>query len=314
MSTNPPEPPRDPLLDLIPRTDPEAIPLLSPKPPAPAIVHSPVSGNRPLYWKEVNLGRTAAGMMIADMAWMCFGALVVVSGIFSVVFASSNERSGLLTHTQTTPFFFMYTLVPAIVLWASVGHRLSASITSERERRTLGTLLILPINRSAMLWSKWFGAFRRAYRPLIVIVLSLLAGTSTMAIHPLSAVLQLVVIATHCVFAASFGMFLSAICRSSAKARLIVFATIPAFVIGTWLFHYYPTATDRLPQPPAPTIAFDGLNPLRTMEIVTFGWHDARAIAASQSATAIAAGLFLYAALSAALWFAAWCRFRRETA
>jgi ABC-type transport system involved in multi-copper enzyme maturation permease subunit len=307
-SAGPPEPIRDPLLDLIPPTfdaDGARIwPALPTRDRAPPVMLAlpPVNEYYPLLWKEAFVGRSADATLMADMAWMCFGVLVVVTALLAL---TGQEQLADLPRSV----FLAFLAPPAAALITGVAYRLAGSITHEREARTLEGLLALPCDRTAVLAAKWLGAFRRAGRVLIMLALTLVMGTIGKAIHPLSAALLLAAILVHAAFGATLGLFLSTTCRSTVRARLFLFATSLAILAGTWLGHQYAGGPV---EPNWPTLIYDGFNPIRTFEMLTFGRIDIYEARWSVSGIALLFGLAAYAVGTAVLWLGTVCRFRRE--
>ncbi len=115
-----------------------------------------------------------------------------------------------------------------------LGLRLAGSVTRERERQTLEALLTIPEFRRDVLQAKWVGAWlrTRVYGAGLVLALLLCALTGTSGVSP--CFFALMVVLVHATFAANLGLYLSLVCRTTARAS-ISFALIFLFLIaGSW--------------------------------------------------------------------------------
>jgi ABC-type transport system involved in multi-copper enzyme maturation permease subunit len=231
----PPEPIRDPLHDLIPPTDRDSVLFSLLQAPHVVTILPPVDEKRPLYWKEAHVGRTAETSMMFDVLWMCFGTLVFISGV--IVLGYVHDDGFYHPYAATvTQIFRAYTILPSIILLLTVGYRLAGSITREREWRTLDSLLVLPGNRVAILRAKWLGAFRRAKRPLVALVATLVIATVCGATSVVSAGLVLMAVLANAVLVGTLGLFLSRVNRSTVFATMQLFVAVFAtYALGLYL-------------------------------------------------------------------------------
>jgi len=139
----------------------------------PVRTHMPLPGMRtsPLLWKERHVGATVLGGTFHDVAWLTLGTAVVVLGVFAFYLDHfANEK--IVAHWFVTILRGLLA-VCAIYLMLGVGLNLAGSVSREREQQTLDSLLSMPISRLEILRAKWFGAFYRQRRALIVVGLAL---------------------------------------------------------------------------------------------------------------------------------------------
>jgi hypothetical protein len=330
LCAEPSEPIRDPLIDMLPRSlQPEFYAAIEARiaartnrtaaalaPPGARDIgnhlsNPPVYERWPILWKEAFLGRPVDATMMAEMMWLFYAFVVLVVGGFTLAYQLNRGKTDIPSNKpSTTQVFLVFTVVPSIGLLVGVGYRLAGSITRERERRTLESLFALPIERTTILASKWLGAFRRSYRPLLVLGFTITVGMCSGAFHPLSAGLLFLAIGIQAVFVATLALFLSCVSRSTLQANLILFVTLLAILVGTWLGgSSYPG--ERFEDKPW---AMYGFSPLQTVRIVTFGWNDEDPPSPGGLAAVISMGSVVYLGISAMLWWVARFRFRGEPA
>jgi ABC-type transport system involved in multi-copper enzyme maturation permease subunit len=129
---------------------------------------------------------------------------------------------------------FVGTCVACFMLLA-VAVRAAGSITGERERQTLGSLLTTPLDSNAILVGKWLGSVLSVRWAWFWLGLIWLLGLVTGGLHILAMpglVLSWVVYAA---FLATLGMWFSTICRSSMRAVLSTVFTAAGLGFGHWI-------------------------------------------------------------------------------
>ncbi|MFL5340708.1 MAG: ABC transporter permease, partial [Gemmataceae bacterium] len=289
----------------------------------------PSVGRNPLYWKERYLGRTIAGTIVHNVATACLAAVAVA---LTVVF-EFHELGGLI-FAWVAVYLRGLAVLTGFFLMVGLGVRLIGTISREREQRTLESLLTIPGRRRTILSAKWVGAWLRTGRYSIGLAVALVLCAVVKAASVPLCLLTLLVILVHSLFAASLSLYLSTLCRSTARAYFGLALVITLLFAGTWavtvlvwggtpLSAFSPTSTmtartvSTLNQagPGAEdetALTVRALNPLLTWwrfldyhPLPNRLWRDAE-MHAQLFATAV------YAAAAGILWTMAHNRFRRE--
>jgi ABC-type Na+ efflux pump permease subunit len=120
-------------------------------------------------------------------------------------------------------------LVAAVLAVPIVGVRTAVSVTEERAKQTLVSLLTLPVPRRDILRAKLRAAVVRSKWLLYGIVLALALALTTFSVHVAGLAAATVLIAGYTAFVATLGLWLSVRCANSVRAVLFLLA----FVIGT---------------------------------------------------------------------------------
>lgn len=174
-----------------------------------------------------------------------------------------------------SPEYFLSTIGYVSLVWLilSVGLSTSSSIAKERQKHTLVDLFMLPGSRSEILRAKLFGGLAHAYVPLIfyggVLLLSLISGSLSIYAIPGLVLLALAVVA----WAATFGIWLSARCKSIIQANVLFLGVTFVFLLGTILLADAAKTTEftqndtgtRIPSAVIPNWSFV-INPLLAFE------------------------------------------------
>jgi ABC-type transport system involved in multi-copper enzyme maturation permease subunit len=204
------------------------------RPPPKRVVMPPV-GENPLLWKELYLGRSAEIMVVADLLWLYFIVIVVFLAIACVFSAEYSEPGDRVRPSLAVGAFGFIMLLSALLV-VRAGTFAAASVSREREQRTLETLCSLPFTRMDILQAKWLGTIWIHRRSLIgLAVLFVLVAACGVYIIPL--LLLLGTLVAHTVFAVGLGLFLSVYCRTTMRAYIIwavvlLVITASSFVLG----------------------------------------------------------------------------------
>src|SRR5207249_8809034 len=123
-------------------------------------------------------------------------------------------------HEGVNPILRFLAVLAASGWCLAVAWRAAGSVARERDRRTLGDLLVLPVSRLAILGAKWLGGPLR-FRWLGYLLTALLTvGLLSAALHPLAAFLLGLAVVVHVAFLASLGVWLSLENRNTQWAYL----------------------------------------------------------------------------------------------
>src|SRR5262249_23046015 len=150
-------------------------------------------GDNAMIWKERYIGRTWGGWLFNSTAWiylyMIFGILIVLG----VIIAASNLESDLAEYGLILRIAW---IILAALIALSIGVRLAASVSREREHQTLVSLLASTYSPQVILEAKWIGTLARSRRAFIGLAMLFLAAGLSGGIPSLSWVLLPLVYAT----------------------------------------------------------------------------------------------------------------------
>jgi hypothetical protein len=312
--------------------DEDWIPMVRPLVDPP--VHNPVSDN-PLLWKEVY---HQAGRWTWMRFWPLYLPSVAVIFILAFTFVTmaglgdwnhdpSKSYPAVLRATLNqliTPAMRVFTILLVGTWCVAAAWRTASSITREREGRTLGGLLTLPIERYAVLRAKWWGGILR-WRWLGTIVLALWTVAVTCgAFHPIAALLLALAVAAHLAFLASVGLNLSLLSRTTMWANFSMSLMLLLMFAGSWVavIYYEVLFGGYLSSSPDWWDDFYeiGLNPVRTWWYLGLNWEEFHLEAFGDEGGlrgafgSTLAGVGLYATLAGLLWLAARRQFNKEDA
>jgi ABC-type transport system involved in multi-copper enzyme maturation permease subunit len=99
---------------------------------------------------------------------------------------------------------------------------LSASqrVSGERQRRTLDSLLMIPTDRSAILFAKWLGSILSAHTLCWCLAAVWLLGLVTGAVNPFALLLLASAVLVYTALAASLGLWFSTVNKTNLRATL----------------------------------------------------------------------------------------------
>jgi len=118
-----------------------------------------------------------------------------------------------------------------VFLYLGVGAFVTAvmaatSITVEKESRALPLLLTAPISDAYVVWTKANGVLRRASPPLLFLLAHLVIFTAVGAIHPLTALLLLMLAVYTIAFLLGLGLYFSSRFQTSSAATAMTFVSV----------------------------------------------------------------------------------------
>jgi ABC-type transport system involved in multi-copper enzyme maturation permease subunit len=207
---------------------------------------APYRGVRPMVWKETVL---EPSLQLNWFGRIVLCALVGVSFIppaWMLVDYFGNPRSAGFLNFWNDSFWKQWQ--EGVNIWARVAGsgvacllllgvavRASASVSGERERQTLDSLLTTTLDADEMLWGKWLGSIWSvrwgwAWLGLIWGFAVLVGGLSPLAV-PCLMVAWLVFAAV----LAGLGLWLSALCRTTLRANVSTLLVTAGLAFGHWL-------------------------------------------------------------------------------
>lgn len=207
-----------------------------PPPPLP-----PIDEDRPLLWKEVCLHSFTRGRLGPATPGL-IGALVVAALCLALLLlaAVTNPRSGRADVASIGQVVVRVVTIPVgcILGLAAILHAVNG-IVRERERDTLDGLLVLPVDRVAILEAKWLGGLYDLRALFVILGLVWLFGLLSGGLHPVGLVWLVACFAAPIEFVASLGIWLSAINRTSLRANLIAALCLLLILVGPWIVSNY---------------------------------------------------------------------------
>ena len=178
-------------------------------------------------WLEAKWLRTTLLLVVSFVAFLvCAGWFISIATVLAI---SSMHDPALLVS------LWIMGGITALVVVCCVpylGLRTSMSIAEERTNRTLTELLLLPGDRTAILWAKLRAPFRVMRIPLFCLVFAILiASITALEMLPIC-LMYLVYVAAFCAFNLLFGLYLSTVFQSAIKAALLYLGVILLVYLG----------------------------------------------------------------------------------
>jgi ABC-type transport system involved in multi-copper enzyme maturation permease subunit len=208
-----------------------------------------------------------------------------------------------------------------------VAVRAASTVSGERERQTLDSVLTTPLNRDSILDSKWWAALLSVRWTWLWLgsmwAMGLVTGGLSLWAVPVLAYAWVV----YAMFAANVGIWFSTWCRSTLRATVATLLTMIAVGLGHWLMlgcylPFFLYSDGRRENFPEWVLLFQkyGLTPPLTLQALTFQMEDLRMSARISSGgtvsqglgmlVAAVAGVICYNLLASIVWKLAAARFR----
>ena len=187
----------------------------------------------PFVWKEryfsgrLPLVESRWVTMIAGIAITAF-LFVLCAGLF--VGVSSRLSIGQWID-QPVNIVTRVFLVAAVLAVPILGVRTAVSVTEEKSKQTLLSLLTLPVPRRDILWAKLWAAVLRTKWLLIGIGAALGLALMSGGIHPLGVFSVTVFIGGYAAFMSVVGLWLSVRCETSVRAALFLIVLVVATTV-----------------------------------------------------------------------------------
>jgi ABC-type transport system involved in multi-copper enzyme maturation permease subunit len=168
-----------------------------------------------------------------------------------------EERSGY----DLTYWVIAFSVPILCVGYLAVAVRSAITLSGERERGTLDSLLTTPLENRTILRSKWWGNLLSLRVVWWTVAGVWCLGLFTGAVHPLSLVLLVLAGFVYADFVARLGMWFSLRCRSMLRATvwtlvtLFALSVLPPLLIPSWFGQ-----------------VGHNLSPPLTLFHLTFGW------------------------------------------
>jgi ABC-type transport system involved in multi-copper enzyme maturation permease subunit len=210
---------------------------------------APGLGARAMLWKELFAERRGIGRG-HRVGQIVVGLLVVVSFVPAVIlvvgfvdgtleplsWASYGDDGwdALAENMNVWQVRLAGTLIACLLLLA-VAVRASSSISGERDRQTLDSLLMTPLDSDEILSAKWLGAVLSVRRGWLWLGGVWLLGLATGGLHPLALILLALMWFVYAGFLAILGLWFSVTCRTTLRATTWTLVCATAAACGHWL-------------------------------------------------------------------------------
>jgi ABC-type transport system involved in multi-copper enzyme maturation permease subunit len=197
----------------------------------------------------------------------------------------------------------------------------AGSISREREKQTLETLLVTPIERDDILYAKWLASLLVARWIWLAMALVWGVAAAFGGIHLLALPLLLTAWFVYATFLAWLGVWFSSVCATTLRATLLTVLTTLALVAVPWALSVGTEAELKVHTDAGGTdwvvrFVVNGLAPPRTLSVLAFSpdeLADASSEALRLNIQAALAGVLCYAAGAVVLWQLTRFRFHRQT-
>jgi ABC-type transport system involved in multi-copper enzyme maturation permease subunit len=212
--------------------------------------HRPRVGLRPMLWKEI---WTEPGLSFNRFGRILVGAIILASFIPALWFAGQFFLVQLSPQTARVWFgpagmTFRGGLAEAINSWVrvvgtlvacltllGVAVRAAGSISGERDRQTLDSLLTTPLNSDSMLYAKWLGSILSVRWAWLWLCSIWSLGWFMGGLDHVSVPWLFVSWLTYAGFLAVVGLWFSVVSRTTLRATLWTVLTTGALGGGHWL-------------------------------------------------------------------------------
>jgi ABC-type transport system involved in multi-copper enzyme maturation permease subunit len=271
---------------------------------APVPIHPPI-GDNPLLWKELYLDQDDSheGLKALVLIGSLFVGLIASMVCLAVILQALESGTPLADVTNPMARFLGTTLGCFMllgILFTSV-----ATISRERDQRTLDSLLTLPIRRTDVLRAKWLGSILSVRRLGwgLAAIWGLAAATG--GLHVLALPLLIFGWLAYAAFAASLGLWCSIVSatkvQATMRALVICFAVMLTSILVDKMFFMCTT-------------------PIGTLWLLVVGGrdfdpsrrHSDYGLTHPAELLLPMAGVSCYALAASILWFASCRSFRKE--
>jgi len=179
----------------------------------------------PVLWREWHRSRPTK---TTRFVWLCYGMVVAVILFYQLKMLV--EDGGMMRMEMSSVLAGGEVAVGLLLL----AIRAPTALSEERVRGSLDVLLTTPMSSTAILWGKWWGAFRGvllvSFAPSLFLMLLLLRNG-----RPAGVVLAPILIALYGAALTSFGLAVATWTTKPGRAVAITMAAYIGVTVG-WLF------------------------------------------------------------------------------
>jgi ABC-type transport system involved in multi-copper enzyme maturation permease subunit len=282
----------------------------------------PPVGDDALLWKETIVERRGPAPGFRDMLppLLAGGALLL---LILLVQALSRTPSDPELGEVTQPWIRGLGLLGCGAIFVAIALNASGRVSRERERRTLEGLLLLPVGRTEILWSKWLASLLNVLWAWPLLGALWLIGVGTGGLSWAAVPLLAAAVVVYATFMATTGLCFSTVCWTTLRSTLLTLLVALFVFVGPGEAAFMLTGGSAASNPSSNSIhdwplflAAHGLSPIRTLYELTFRNVDLTQNAAVplpfSHIVAAVAGLHVYALLTVILWVFLCRRFAAE--
>jgi ABC-type transport system involved in multi-copper enzyme maturation permease subunit len=214
----------------------------------------PRCGNQPMIWKEIF---AEPGIRLAWFGRIVIGLLVGVSMIPPIWIIIYFVWEWVEGRWQPQPWRastgsrfmdFLQELGQAMNVWVRIGGtivaillllavavRAATTVTAERDRQTMDSLLTTPLDSTTILFAKWLGSILAVRWGWLWLGLIWGIGLVTTGLHVLALPLVAAAWVVYAAFLSNLGLWFSAVCKTSLRATIWTIMTTFLCFGGHWL-------------------------------------------------------------------------------
>jgi ABC-type transport system involved in multi-copper enzyme maturation permease subunit len=281
---------------------------------------APVFENWPLLWKEVYQYGTEwrpksvkSALMVAVIFPTAFAAfLLLLLYAINPSLGTPQSAFALLGDFSRVIGAVLIVLLGSLTGLIVMRHAAS-SVTKEREKDTLTSLLVLPVDREEILNAKWLGGFAGWHLILLTMLGIIAFGLVTGGLSIPRGFVLACAIAAPLEFLASLGIWLSVSCRTSFRANLAAALALLLVAAGPMIvsniLEYESSIYVRSEERPGDLVLLGGMPPYAWVRC--FYADDSASSGGDRELRAILWGALGYSVASWIIWRGACMRFRR---
>jgi ABC-type Na+ efflux pump permease subunit len=199
----------------------------------------PRLGDNAMLWKELHverglgfdrflqtLGPLPPVLFVLTMLYLLLG--------FCTIAAAPGGTAGDFRAAINVTTRLLGTALLCLML-VGIALRAAGSLTSERERRTLDSLLTTPLEDRAILVAKWLASMWSVRRCLWVLLPAWAMAFLVGALHPLAVLLLVLAATVYLALAANVGLWFSLVSRSTLRATFWTMLAMLVISTAPWL-------------------------------------------------------------------------------
>jgi ABC-type transport system involved in multi-copper enzyme maturation permease subunit len=200
-----------------------------------AVRKTRVIGSSPIVWKEMQTGTRSivTRALFAAMILLTFAPAFFIFGEVNQI-SDPDWRE----HLANSFNFYLRSVGTLVIcgLLLSILLKASGTVTIEREKQTLDTLLTTPLSTMEVLHGKWLGSILAFGRGALLWLGALwMLGLATGGLSAAGLVMSMLVLAVFTTVCSSIGLWASTIARSSVRAHMTALGTVALLALGHWI-------------------------------------------------------------------------------
>jgi ABC-type transport system involved in multi-copper enzyme maturation permease subunit len=198
----------------------------------------PRVGPRPMLWKEthaeplIRLGKAAMILITTFVAGLIILGAFVMLALFLWGWWTDRLAESVNVGVRT-----LGTCLACLML-LGVALRASGAIGGERDRQTLDSLLVTPLEDDTIVMSKWWGSLLSTRKAGYFLLALGVLGVATGGLSILALLLLSMAWAGYAAFVAGLGLWLSLVCRTTLRATIWTVAITLGVSLGHWLLTF----------------------------------------------------------------------------